>query len=173
MLKDKPTDSPWHQARVRCRHERTPRHVYQDLIANRGEIACRVIKTARKMGIATVAVYSGADKDALFVELADEPCASARPPRRSYLVADHKIIAAMQRAGAQAVHPNTASVKTPSSPPSGRGVRLLGPKHYSIAVGDKIESARHRSRCEHHPGYNDAIAGGLGPSRSPGDRLAR
>src|SRR6201990_2193355 len=75
------------------------------LIANRGEIACRVIKTARRMGIATVAVYSEADRDALHVELADErvPIGPA-PSRESYLVAD-KIIAAAKATGAEAIHP--------------------------------------------------------------------
>ncbi|HET6720587.1 MAG TPA: biotin carboxylase N-terminal domain-containing protein, partial [Rhodocyclaceae bacterium] len=75
------------------------------LIANRGEIACRVIKTARKMGIATVAVYSEADKDALFVELADESvCIGPAASKESYLVMD-KIIAAAKQTGAEAVHP--------------------------------------------------------------------
>ena len=75
------------------------------LIANRGEIACRVIATARKMGIATVAVYSDADKDARHVKLADEAVhIGAAPSRESYLLAD-KIIAACKQTGAQAVHP--------------------------------------------------------------------
>ena len=75
------------------------------LIANRGEIACRVIKTARKMGIKTVAVYSEADKDAMHVELADEAvCIGPAASKESYLVAD-KIIAACKQTGAQAVHP--------------------------------------------------------------------
>ncbi len=75
------------------------------LIANRGEIACRVIKTARKMGIKTVAVYSEADKDALFVDMADEGvCIGPAASKESYLVAD-KIIAACKQTGAEAVHP--------------------------------------------------------------------
>src|SRR6187549_4200111 len=75
------------------------------LIANRGEIACRVIKTARRMGIATVAVYSDADRDALHVELADEAVAiGPAPSRESYLSMD-KIIAACKQTGAEAVHP--------------------------------------------------------------------
>jgi len=75
------------------------------LIANRGEIACRVIKTARKMGIKTVAVHSEADKDALFVEMADEAvCIGPAPSKESYLVMD-KIIAACKQTGAEAVHP--------------------------------------------------------------------
>lgn len=75
------------------------------LIANRGEIACRVIKTARKMGIKTVAVYSDADKDALHVEMADEAVHIGKAPAsESYLIID-KIIAACKETGAEAVHP--------------------------------------------------------------------
>jgi acetyl/propionyl-CoA carboxylase alpha subunit len=75
------------------------------LIANRGEIACRVIKTARRMGIRTVAVYSEADAGARHVRLADEAvCIGAPPPRESYLVVD-KIIGAALATGAQAIHP--------------------------------------------------------------------
>ncbi|HEX3859402.1 MAG TPA: biotin carboxylase N-terminal domain-containing protein, partial [Pseudolabrys sp.] len=75
------------------------------LIANRGEIACRIIKTARRMGIETVAVFSDADKDALHVEMADTAVAIGPPPAaESYLVID-KIVAACKASGAQAVHP--------------------------------------------------------------------
>src|SRR5690606_24911668 len=75
------------------------------LIANRGEIACRVIRTARKMGIATVAVYSDADREALHVRMADEAVhIGASPAKDSYLGID-KIIAACKQTGAQAVHP--------------------------------------------------------------------
>src|ERR1044071_6816472 len=75
------------------------------LIANRGEIACRIIKTARRMGIATVAVYSDADKDALHVSMADEAVPIGPPPAaESYLVID-KIVEACKATGAQAVHP--------------------------------------------------------------------
>ena len=133
------------------------------LIANRGEIACRVIKTARKMGIKTVAVYSEADKDARHVMLADEavhigPAAS----RESYLVAD-KIIAACKQTGAQAVHPgygflseNAAFAKRVEE----EGIIFIGPKHYSIgAMGDKIESKKLAGAAGVNciPGVNDAI----------------
>src|SRR5688572_33252636 len=75
------------------------------LIANRGEIACRIIKTARRMGIETVAVYSDADRDALHVEMADEAVHIGPPPAaESYLLID-KIIAACKATGAEAVHP--------------------------------------------------------------------
>ena len=123
------------------------------LIANRGEIACRVIKTAKKMGIATVAVYSEADADALHVELADEavPIGPA-PSRESYLVPD-KIIAAAKATGAEAIHPGYGflSVRTRSSPSAWRMKALvfIGPKHHSIAaMGDKdrVQEARETRR---------------------------
>ncbi len=75
------------------------------LIANRGEIACRIIKTAKKMGVLTVAVYSDADKDSLHVHMADEAIyIGASPSRESYLLGD-KVIAAAVKTGAQAIHP--------------------------------------------------------------------
>ena len=133
------------------------------LIANRGEIACRVIKTARKMGIATVAVYSEADKDARHVELADEAvCIGPPPSKESYLVAD-RIIAACRQTGAQAVHPgygflseNEAFAKRLEE----EGIVFIGPKHYSIAaMGDKIASKKLalEARVNTIPGYNEAI----------------
>ena len=133
------------------------------LIANRGEIACRIIATARKMGIKTVAVYSDADKDARHVELADEAVhIGPAPSRDSYLVAD-KIIAACQQTGAQAVHPgygflseNAGFAKRVEE----EGIVFIGPKHYSIAaMGDKIESKKLASKAGVNciPGVNDAI----------------
>jgi propionyl-CoA carboxylase alpha chain len=133
------------------------------LIANRGEIACRVITTAKKMGIATVAVYSEADRDARHVELADESVfIGAAPSRESYLVAD-KIIAACKSTGAQAVHPgygflseNEAFAKRVEE----EGIVFIGPKHYSIAaMGDKIASKKLalEARVNTIPGWNDVI----------------
>jgi propionyl-CoA carboxylase alpha chain len=133
------------------------------LIANRGEIACRVIKTAKKMGIATVAVYSEADRDALHVELADEKVLlGPAPSRESYLVAD-RIIAAAKQTGAEAIHPgygflseNEAFAKRVED----EGLVFIGPKHYSIAaMGDKIASKKlaQDAKVNVIPGWNDAI----------------
>ena len=133
------------------------------LIANRGEIACRVIKTAQKMGIKTVAVYSDADKDARHVQLADEAVhIGPAPSRESYLQAD-KIIAACKATGAQAVHPgygflseNAGFAKRVEE----EGIIFIGPKHYSIAaMGDKIESKKLAGAAGVNciPGVNDAI----------------
>ena len=133
------------------------------LIANRGEIACRVIKTARKMGIATVAVYSEADKDARHVELADEAVLlGPAPSRESYLVAD-KIIAACKATGAQAVHPGYGFLSENEDfarRVEEEGIVFIGPKHYSIAaMGDKIASKKlaNEANVSTIPGWNDAI----------------
>ena len=133
------------------------------LIANRGEIACRVIKTARKMGIATVAVYSEADKDARHVSLADEAVLlGPAPSRESYLVAD-KIIAACKATGAQAVHPGYGFLSENEDfarRVEEEGIVFIGPKHYSIAaMGDKIASKKlaNEARVSTIPGWNDAI----------------
>ena len=133
------------------------------LIANRGEIACRVIKTAKKMGIATVAVYSEADRDARHVELADESVfIGAAPSRESYLVMD-KVIAACKQTGVQAVHPgygflseNEAFARRVEE----EGITFIGPKHASIAaMGDKIASKKlaMAAKVNTIPGYNDVI----------------
>ena len=135
------------------------------LIANRGEIACRVIKTARKMGIATVAVYSEADKDALHVDLADEAvCIGPAASKESYLVMD-KIIDACKQTGAEAVHPGYGFLSE-NAEFSRRleedGIKFIGPKHYSVGkMGDKIESKRLalEARVNTIPGYNEAISG--------------
>ena len=133
------------------------------LIANRGEIACRVITTARKMGIKTVAVYSDADKEARHVKLADEAVnIGAAPSRESYLLAD-KIIAACKQTGAQAVHPGYGFLSENSGfakRVEEEGITFIGPKHYSIAaMGDKIESKKLAGAAGVNciPGVNDAI----------------
>ena len=135
------------------------------LIANRGEIACRVIATAKKMGIATVAVYSDADAAARHVKLADEAVhIGAAPSRESYLQAD-RIIAAARQTGAQAIHPgygflseNEAFARRCEE----EGIAFIGPKAHSIAaMGDKIASKKLAGEAgvSTIPGYNDAIAG--------------
>src|SRR5207253_331413 len=114
------------------------------LVANRGEIACRVIKTARRMGIATVAVYSDADAGALHVEMADEavPIGPA-PSARSYLNLD-EILQACRDTGAEAVHPGYGFLSERQSFAEGLaaiGVVFIGPNAKAIAaMGDKIES---------------------------------
>ncbi len=135
------------------------------LIANRGEIACRVIKTAKKMGILTVAVYSEADKDSLHVDLADEAvCIGPAASKESYLVMD-KIIAACKATGAEAVHPGYGFLSENaefSRRLEEAGVKFIGPKHYSIAkMGDKIESKKLaiEAKVNTIPGYNEAIDG--------------
>jgi propionyl-CoA carboxylase alpha chain len=133
------------------------------LIANRGEIACRVIVTARRMGIATVAVYSEADKEARHVELADEAVLlGPAPSRESYLVAD-KIIAAAKSTGAEAIHPGYGFLSENEDfarRVEEEGLVFIGPKHYSIAaMGDKIASKKlaNEARVNTIPGWNDAI----------------
>jgi len=116
------------------------------LIANRGEIACRVIKTARRMGIATVAVYSDADARAPFVQMADEAVhIGPSPAAQSYLIAD-KIIAACKQTGAEAVHPGYGFLSERTSfaeELAKNGIAFIGPPVNAIAaMGDKIESKK-------------------------------
>jgi propionyl-CoA carboxylase alpha chain len=133
------------------------------LIANRGEIACRVIKTAKRLGIATVAVYSDADRDALHVELADEAVAiGPAPSRESYLSMD-KIIAACKQTGADAVHPGYGFLSENevfARRVEEEGIVFIGPKHASIAaMGDKIASKKlaAQAKVSTIPGHNEAI----------------
>ena len=114
------------------------------LIANRGEIACRVIRSAKRMGIATVAVYSEADADALHVAMADEAVAvGPAPSSESYLVIDN-IMAAIKETGADAVHPGYGFLSENAAfaeALSAAGVAFIGPGPKAIAaMGDKIES---------------------------------
>ncbi|MEM9782108.1 MAG: biotin carboxylase N-terminal domain-containing protein, partial [Pseudomonadota bacterium] len=116
------------------------------LIANRGEIACRVIKTARRMGIATVAVYSDADADALHVRLADEAVHLGPPPAaESYLLID-KMVAACKATGAEAVHPGYGFLSERAAFPealAAAGIAFIGPPPKAIeAMGDKITSKK-------------------------------
>jgi propionyl-CoA carboxylase alpha chain len=116
------------------------------LIANRGEIACRIIKTARRMGIETVAVYSEADRDALHVEMADDAVLIGPPAAaESYLLID-KIVEACQRTGAQAVHPGYGFLSEREAFPRAlekAGIVFIGPNPGAIAaMGDKIESKK-------------------------------
>ena len=133
------------------------------LIANRGEIACRVIKTAKKMGIATVAVYSDADREALHVSLADEAVhIGLAPSRESYLSMD-RIIAACRQTGAQAVHPGYGFLSENEEfarRVEEQGIVFIGPKHASIAaMGDKIASKKlaAAAKVSTIPGHNAAI----------------
>ena len=116
------------------------------LIANRGEIACRVMKTARRMGIATVAVYSDADRDAEHVKMADEAVNLGPPPaNQSYLVTD-RILDAIRSTGAEAVHPGYGFLSENASFARAldvAGVAFIGPPVGAIeAMGDKIESKK-------------------------------
>jgi len=116
------------------------------LIANRGEIACRIVKTARKMGIKTVAVYSDADRDALHVEMADEAVAiGPAPAAQSYLAID-RIVQASRDTGAEAVHPGYGFLSEREAFAEAlakHGIVFIGPNVKAIAaMGDKIESKK-------------------------------
>ncbi len=133
------------------------------LIANRGEIACRVIKTARKMGIKTVAVYSEADKDALHVEMADEAVLIGPPPTaQSYLVME-RIVQACKDTGAEAVHPGYGFLSERAAfcqMLDKEGIVFIGPKVKAIdAMGDKITSKKLAkvAGVSTVPGYTEVI----------------
>ncbi len=135
------------------------------LIANRGEIACRVIRTAGRMGIRTVAVYSDADRHAMHVRLADEAVRiGPAPSAQSYLVID-AIVAACVATGAEAVHPGYGflSEKTAFAAALAKaGIVFIGPKPHAItAMGDKIESKKLAKLAGVNtiPGYTDVIEG--------------
>src|SRR6516162_7016380 len=116
------------------------------LIANRGEIACRIIRTARRLGIETVAVYSEADQDALHVDMADEAVLLGPPPAAESYLAIDKIIAACKQTGAEAVHPGYGFLserETFASALDAAGIVFIGPNPRAIAaMGDKIESKK-------------------------------
>nr|WP_111298868.1 acetyl/propionyl/methylcrotonyl-CoA carboxylase subunit alpha [Paracoccus saliphilus] len=134
------------------------------LIANRGEIACRVIKTARKMGIATVAVYSDADRNALHVRMADEAVHIGPPPaNQSYIVID-KIMEAVRQTGAEAVHPGYGFLSENrkfAEALEAEDVVFIGPPSGAIeAMGDKITSKKlaQEAGVSTVPGYMGLIA---------------
>jgi propionyl-CoA carboxylase alpha chain len=136
------------------------------LVANRGEIACRIIKTARRMGLRTVAVYSEADKDALHVEMADEAVPIGPPPAaQSYLAID-KIVAACVKTGAEAVHPGYGflSERAAFAHALGQaGIVFIGPNPGAIeAMGDKIESKKFANAAK-----VSTVPGHLGVIESP------
>src|SRR5215218_8941290 len=133
------------------------------LIANRGEIACRAIKTARRMGIRTVAVFSDADRDALHVEMADEAVHIGPPEAaKSYLDID-RIVAACRGTGAQAVHPGYGFLSEREAFPralEAAGIVFIGPNPRAIAaMGDKIESkkAANAAKVSTVPGHLGVI----------------
>src|SRR6266513_1496882 len=122
------------------------------LIANRGEIACRIIKTARRLGIETVAVYSEADRDALHVEMADAAVPiGPPPPSESYLVIE-KIVDACKATGAEAVHPGYGFLSEREAFPKAlakAGIVFIGPNPRAIAaMGDKIESKKTAAKAD-------------------------
>src|SRR5690606_7399346 len=132
------------------------------LIANRGEIAVRIIRTARRLGIATVAVYSEADAGGLHVEMADEAVAiGPAPAAQSYLVME-RIIDVARRTGAQAVHPGfgfLAENPAFAAALEAAGITFIGPTPQAIAaMGDKIESKRlpKQAGVSTGPGYDGA-----------------
>jgi len=133
------------------------------LIANRGEIACRVMKTARKMGIKTVAVYSDADKDALHVQMADEAVhIGASASAESYLIME-RIIQACKDTGAQAVHPGYGFLSENAAfceALEKEKIAFIGPATYAItSMGDKITSKKlaEEAGVNTIPGYTDVV----------------
>lgn len=133
------------------------------LIANRGEIACRVIKTAKKMGIKTVAIYSDADRNALHVKMADEAVhIGPAPANQSYIVID-KVMAAIKQTGAEAVHPGYGFLSENSKfaeALEAAGVVFIGPPKGAIeAMGDKITSKKlaQEANVSTVPGYMGLI----------------
>jgi len=133
------------------------------LIANRGEIACRVIRTARRMGIRTVAVYSEADKDAKHVAMADEAVLIGPPPSKDSYLSMERIIKACKDTGAQAVHPGYGFLSENMAfcdALEKEGIVFIGPKVHAIrSMGDKIASKKLalKAKVNTIPGYNDVI----------------
>jgi propionyl-CoA carboxylase alpha subunit len=136
------------------------------LIANRGEIACRIIRTARRMGIQTVAVYSEADRDALHVEMADDAVLIGPPAAAESYLAIDKIIEACRKTAAQAVHPGYGFLSEREAFPRAlakAGIVFIGPNPDAIAaMGDKIESKKAAAKADVStvPGFLGVIEDG-------------
>ena len=134
------------------------------LIANRGEIACRIIKTARRMGIETVAVYSEADGDALHVEMADQAVLIGPPPAAESYLSIEKIVAACKATGAEAVHPGYGFLSEREAFAKALAqadIVFIGPNAGAIAaMGDKIaaKKAAARAKVSTVPGHLGIIA---------------
>ena len=133
------------------------------LVANRGEIACRVIKTARRLGIKTVAVYSEADKDALHVQMADEAVLIGPPPSAQSYLQIERIVDACKQTGAQAVHPGYGFLSENAKfaqALDAAGITFIGPNVHAIqAMGDKITSKKlaEEARVNCVPGFTGVI----------------
>jgi propionyl-CoA carboxylase alpha chain len=116
------------------------------LIANRGEIACRVVRTARRLGIETVAIYSDADRGAMHVELADEAVRVGAPPSAQSYLDQAQVLGAVRATGADAVFPGYGFLSENAefaAAVEALGARFVGPPPGAIAaMGDKIESKR-------------------------------
>ncbi|XP_055358355.1 propionyl-CoA carboxylase alpha chain, mitochondrial isoform X2 [Betta splendens] len=144
-------------------HDRSEKTFDKILIANRGEIACRVIKTCKKMGIQTVAIHSDIDSNAVHVKMADEAvCVGTAPTSKSYLNMD-AIMNAIRSTGAQAVHPGYGFLsenKEFAKRLAAEGVAFIGPDTYAIqAMGDKIESKliAKAAKVNTIPGYDGVV----------------
>ena len=145
------------------------------LIANRGEIACRVIKSAKKMGIKTIAVYSDADADAMHVRMADEAVHIGPPPASESYIGIDRIIKAIHASGAEAVHPGYGFLsENPNFAKalSAEGITFIGPPVAAIeAMGDKITSKKIAAEAgvSTVPGYMGLVANADEAARIAGD----